>query len=381
MKKVLRSLLIATMIGTSVVGVNPLITHADTVSNIEAQGNYEKSIGDNLSDYLKSDKKVQNINGNSKRPLKEIEKIILAEAVYRFAFDNRVPWPQNPIQSDGPYMKEFQEASDWFVNSPKEQWTMPFTDRDGETKNLNAYYIKNPANTNKTVIIAHGYRMNALQMGGWAKIYYDMGYNILAPDARAHGASDGNAISYGWKEKNDYKNWADKIVENDPTSEIVITGVSMGGATTMMSSGVQDMPSNVKAYIEDCGYTSVYDQFEFLIPTAQYVIEQQTGLKISDSDMQDILKYVDGYLKSNQGFTLEQASSVDQLKNADKPMLFIHGGNDNFVPTNMVYTNYDAKLGNNKDIWVVPNTGHGMSIIQDLPGYQEHVKEFINNNI
>ena len=33
----------------------------------------------------------------------------------------------------------------------------------------------------------------------------------------------------------------------------------MGGATTMMLSG--DHPKNVVGYVEDCGYTSVYDIF------------------------------------------------------------------------------------------------------------------------
>ena len=40
-----------------------------------------------------------------------------------------------------------------------------------------------------------------------------------------------------------------------------IFGVSMGGATTMMSSGLK-MPKQVKAYIEDCGYTNVKDEIE-----------------------------------------------------------------------------------------------------------------------
>ena len=35
----------------------------------------------------------------------------------------------------------------------------------------------------------------------------------------------------------------------------------MGGATTMMASGLT-MPRQVKAYIEDCGYTNVKDEVE-----------------------------------------------------------------------------------------------------------------------
>ena len=35
----------------------------------------------------------------------------------------------------------------------------------------------------------------------------------------------------------------------------------MGGATVMMVSG-GELPTNVKAIVEDCGYTSVWEMFE-----------------------------------------------------------------------------------------------------------------------
>ncbi|MEG0766219.1 MAG: alpha/beta hydrolase, partial [Clostridia bacterium] len=46
----------------------------------------------------------------------------------------------------------------------------------------------------------------------------------------------------------------------EENAEIVLFGVSMGGATVMMASG-ETLPPNVKAIIEDCGYSSIYDEF------------------------------------------------------------------------------------------------------------------------
>lgn len=308
---------------------------------------------------------------------------IIANQVYKFAFDRNTEFPLNPGNVDGPYLKEFEEGNTWLNEVPKEQLSLPFIDNDSIEKSLNGYYIKN-SQSNKTIIFAHGYRMNALQVGGWVKMYYDMGYNILVPDARAHGQSDGNDISFGWKEKSDYKNWVSKLIAMNHNVQIIISGVSMGGATTMMSSG-EEMPNNVKGYIEDCGYDSAYNQFNYLKPAAKDIINEQLsstnpGIQADDTEVDDIMKRVDNKLLKEQGFSLEEASSTIQLQKNTKPMLFIHGGEDKFVPTNMVYKNYEATQGE-KELWIVPKAAHGMSIVQDRPGYKKHVEEFLNNII
>ncbi len=51
-------------------------------------------------------------------------------------------------------------------------------------------------------------------------------------------------------------------LKEDPNAEIALFGVSMGGATAMMTSG-EDLPSNVKVIIEDCGYSTVIDEFTY----------------------------------------------------------------------------------------------------------------------
>ena len=62
-------------------------------------------------------------------------------------------------------------------------------------------------------------------------------------------------------EKDDVKKWIQKLLKDNPKQEIVIFGVSMGGATTMMTSGLK-LPSQVKAFIEDCGYTNAKNEIE-----------------------------------------------------------------------------------------------------------------------
>lgn len=65
----------------------------------------------------------------------------------------------------------------------------------------------------------------------------------------------------GWLDRKDVTQWMEVAnrIYGDSTS-MVVHGISMGAATTMMVSG-EPQPDYVKCFVEDCGYTSVWDQF------------------------------------------------------------------------------------------------------------------------
>lgn len=117
------------------------------------------------------------------------------------------------------------------------------------------------------VIAVHGYRGNAIRdFAGSARFYHDMGYNLLMIHDRAHGDSEGKWIGFGWKDKEDIRRWCEYLVDRaQGNTQIALLGVSMGGAAVMMASG-DDLPSQVKCIIEDCGYSSVWDQLWHAYP-------------------------------------------------------------------------------------------------------------------
>ena len=83
--------------------------------------------------------------------------------------------------------------------------------------------------------------------------------------------------------------------------------------------------------------------------------------------------------KLRYGWSFKEANALKQVAKCHLPMLFIHGQNDTFVPTNMVYSLYEAKP-QPKDLWLVPSEGHARSFHNFPNEYTERVKDFIKKS-
>ncbi len=216
----------------------------------------------------------------------------------------------------------------------------------------------------RVAICIHGWRNQAIGLFKVARIYHRMlGCNILLPDLHAHGLSEGEAIGMGWHERKDILHWMTVASELFDTHDFIVHGISMGAATTMNVSG-EPMPECVERirFIEDCGYTSVWDEF-------QYNLHDMFGIPtfpiLYTSSLLCRLKY---------GWSFSEATPLEQVKNCPYPMLFIHGDNDHFVPSWMVHPLYKAKPAT-KDIWITAGSEHDRSYT-DYP--EDYAKRIID---
>lgn len=236
-------------------------------------------------------------------------------------------------------------------------------------RQLHAMFASAAKPTDKTAVIVHGYTDNAIRMLMIGYLYNnDLNYNILLPDLQDNGLSEGPAIQMGWKDRLDVLNWMN--IANDifgKRTQMVVHGISMGAATTMMVSGEAQQPF-VKCFVEDCGYTSVWDEFSFQL-------KDMFGLP------EFPLMYTTSWLcNAKYGWNFQKASSLEQVKKCSLPMFFIHGDADTYVPTRMVYPLYEAK-SEPKELWIVPGATHAMSYKDYPQEYTERVKKFVGKYI
>ncbi len=251
----------------------------------------------------------------------------------------------------------------WFDENSEDRW---LTSQDG--LKLHGLYLPREG-SHKYAVICHGYGSIPQYGGRFALKFYEMGYNVLAPAARAHERSEGRYTGMGWPERRDIVAWVNTLVERDPQAEIVLFGVSMGGATVMMTAGEADLSPNVKCVIEDCGYSSVWDEFAGQL-------DELFGLPTFP-----VLDAASLVTQVRAGWSFKEASAVEQLKKTALPMLFIHGEDDTFVPYAMLDVVYDACDSADKERLSIPGAAHGEASWEDPELYWATVEAFLDKHM
>ncbi|MGI1740046.1 alpha/beta hydrolase [Streptococcus uberis] len=226
-----------------------------------------------------------------------------------------------------------------------------------------AWYLPAAQKSHKTAVVVHGFLNSKAGMKPYAMLFHDLGYNVLIPDNEAHGQSQGQIIGYGWNDRENVIAWTKELIREDEASRISYFGLSMGAATVMMASG-EKLPKQVVNIIEDCGYSSVWDELKYQAK-AMYNLPAFP-----------ILYEVSAISKLRTGFTYKEASSVKQLQKNQLPVLFIHGDKDDFVPTRMVYDNYKATKGP-KELLIIKGAKHAEAYKVNMKAYQEKIKDFL----
>ncbi len=85
-----------------------------------------------------------------------------------------------------------------------------------------------PASPRGVVVFFHGY--GGMRFSRMARIVSDWGYVGVAVDFRAHGESEGDASTIGWKERFDVEAVLDEVRGAWPGLPVAGWGLSMGGA-------------------------------------------------------------------------------------------------------------------------------------------------------
>lgn len=265
------------------------------------------------------------------------------------------------LASDYPHVKA------WADSLQREGLLRDTTMITGDGRRLHALYAQANEKTPYTAMIIHGYTCNSviyLYMGYMFR--ESLGYNIFLPDLHGHGLSDGDEIHMGWKDADDVMTWlpvCNELFRDSTDTRMVLHGTSMGGATVMNVSGLKT-PNYVRGFIEDSGYTSVWDEFK-------YELKELFGLPAFP-----ILHACSMLTSCRDGWSFIEAAPIERLKTSEKPMLFIHSDSDTFVPSWMASPLYEAKKGQ-KERWTVPGSAHAEAYKDYPKEYTTRVKNYL----
>lgn len=295
--------------------------------------------------------------------------LLLGEVVYEGVINIKL---NNFIRSGGafedPKENEFwekctiaHEAADWYDSLGIGEtiiWSSEIK------RNTFAEVIFADEKTDKWAVIIHGYSRSPKSMAYYAKVYHEMGFNIVMPNMTGHGSDGSSYCSMGYYDRYVVIDWINYILGINKDARIVIHGVSMGSATAMMVTG-EAIPENVVAAVADCGYTSCWEEYMgrvgpmFHLPALPVVSAANTISK----------------LRGN--FDFKEAAPIKAVVHSKTPTLFIHGEKDTFVPYEMMEPLYEACAAKDKKMLTVPNAFHAASAFFEPELYWNNVKEFV----
>lgn len=233
---------------------------------------------------------------------------------------------------------------------------------------LVGYFMKAKGESNRFVFCAHGYRSYAKkEFAAVIQYYLANGINVFMIDHVASGESEGKYCTFGFNEKKDCLKWLYYMNETFGSDiEIILHGVSMGGATVCMLSGDPNLPKNVKAVISDCGFSLATEFFSHKL----------SKMGIKGKVLVDLVNLTS---KINHGIDFKKIAPIEEVKKAKLPFLFIHGEKDNLVPSYMARELYEACASDKKTLLIIENADHAQAYFKDKQKYESVLKEFLEN--
>ena len=263
----------------------------------------------------------------------------------------------------GAYWDYICSARAWLAEHGAQE--LQTTSRDGLV--LKARWV--PAKDAKaTMILFHGYRSSFLvDFSGIYQLYHDQGYNLLLVHQRSHGASEGKYITFGVKERMDALSWIEYHNRTFGSVPLFLCGMSMGSSTVCFAAG-ENLPENVRGITADCGFTSPED------------ILLHVGSGMVGPWVKILMPAVDLWARLLAGFRLRECITTQTLARAKVPILMIHGLADDYVPSHMTQSGFDA-CASEKELILVEGAGHGTSYLKDRPRVEAALLNFFRRNL
>lgn len=226
---------------------------------------------------------------------------------------------------------------------------------------LHVTLVKNPVETDKYVIISHGFKSNRYGAVKYVDTYMNLGFNCIIYDLRDHGENEKTALSLGQFESEDLEKLIEDSYSRYGNIKLGLHGESMGAATSLM---VLAKKPKVDFVVADCGFSNLYD----LLHAAYDVAKVGT-----------VLPSVNLAMKLRYGYDMKKTSPKDALVGNEVPICFIHGEADTFILPENSQVNKDATAGYS-ELHLVPDAAHARS--REVLGeaeYRSIISNFLNN--
>ncbi|HEY0101558.1 MAG TPA: MFS transporter [Pyrinomonadaceae bacterium] len=239
-----------------------------------------------------------------------------------------------------------------------------FTSTDGNT--LSGWYLpaRDGAGRRVTFILTHGLFRSRYEMLERGLALWRAGYGVLLYDLRRHGASAAEFSTIGFDERHDVAAAYQFIRGRAPDERIVLMGVSMGAAATLLAAAeMQD--EKLLCIVAESSFLSFADTARHHVRLARLPTFPFATL---------LIKFTAWRLN----FAAEDYDLVRAARKISRPILFIGGTKDARMPNATVLEPlYAAAASPHKRRYIVEGATHGRAYDQSPDEYVKAVAGFV----
>lgn len=220
------------------------------------------------------------------------------------------------------------------------------------------------ASRNKVAIICHGHTWNRINSLKYADIFYNKGYNLIIYDHNYFGESQGEFCTLGYYEKHDLSSVIDLARQRfGDDAFVALHGESMGAVTVLSLLGLR---GDVGLVVADCPFSNTgmyYREFyEHMFHLSSFPVVEFSNL----------------LSKRRYGYDFDKCNPIDDVRQSDVPICFIHGKSDHFIFPHHSVDMYNVCKNSLSELHLVADAGHARSYFVNHEAYIKTVEEFID---
>lgn len=193
-----------------------------------------------------------------------------------------------------------------------------------------------------TVLIMHGWGVNAEVVLPIAQPFYNAGLNVLLVDARNHGSSGNGGHSSMPTFAEDIESAFDWLKAQPETGKIALIGHSVGAAAALL---VASRRHDMQAVISIASFAHP----EWLM--RRYL----QSLHLPKPLISLVLRYVERII----GHRYDDIAPMNSLCKAQCPVLLVHGLADTTIPVSDLHAIAENCEGPRAEILLIPDAHHG----------------------
>jgi pimeloyl-ACP methyl ester carboxylesterase len=247
-----------------------------------------------------------------------------------------------------------------------EEWTA----RSRDSLLLRAWFV--PARPDSsgsalsgTIILLHGIggcRGFMLPGAAWLS---QLGFDVLVPDLRAQGASEGRYCTFGFYEKNDVSVWIDTLLARRPAGRLGIYGNSLGGAIAL-----QALSADARL-----GFGVVESTFHDLESVVAAYGRRYVGV-----ESRWLARQVLARAARLARFEPDSVRPYRDAEHIHQPVFMAHGTADERIPYGFGRQNFEHLAGTTNTWYEVPGAGHVDLWQKGGDAYRRALEEFLRQH-